>query len=79
MWQMMLASAAMGAAQGTPGMASGTSNPFTDNSGWNVNFGGGNIDSQRTQSPLGDTGKYLPYVVAAVGVLIVWRLTRRAR
>ncbi len=52
------------------------SSPF-DASGWNINFGSGKIDSNREQS--GELGSYLPYVMVAAGLLIAWRLTRRAK
>lgn len=43
-----------------------------DASGWNVNFGSGAVSSSRS-----DLGRYVPYVLAAAGVLIVWRMTRK--
>jgi hypothetical protein len=59
-----------------------TSNPFSysafDNSGWNVNFGSGRIDSARTETPVGSVPtSYLPYIAAAVGALLLWRMTRK--
>lgn len=45
-----------------------------DNSGWQVFFGN---DNKATSSKAGELGSYLPYVLAAAGVLIAWRLTRR--
>lgn len=70
---------------GAPGTAMGTSNSGFDSSAWNVNFGAGRIDSQyeKTQPPIGAMGslggldEYLPYAVLFVGVMIVWRMTRK--
>lgn len=67
---------------GAPGTAAGTSNSAFDSSAWNVNFGSGDIDSQmdKTTSPLGGLGQldnYMPYAVLFVGVMVVWRLTRK--
>lgn len=58
-----------------PSQASGALDGVFDSSGWNVNFGSGGIESSRAQS--GDLDKYIPYVIAGVGLLIVWRLTRK--
>ena len=55
-----------------------------DNSGWNVNFGEGSIRSDRTQATpeaavaLAATN-YVPYALAAVGVLVLWKLTRKRK
>lgn len=46
-----------------------------DNSGWNVNFGSGSIASDRKQSAA--LADYMPYLLLAGGLLVVWRLTRR--
>lgn len=56
----------------TAGLRSGN-NAF-DSSGWNVNFGEGSIDSNRGGEGL---GAYLPYIVAGLGLLIVWRMNRK--
>jgi hypothetical protein len=46
-----------------------------DASGWNVNFGGGTIESDRSQTePLSE---YMPYILVAAGLLVVWRFTRK--
>lgn len=69
------------------GGAAGPSNaisPFTggqgmfDSSGWNVNFGGGSIESNasKASNPMG-LSKYLPYALIFVGGLVVWRMTRK--
>ena len=55
-----------------PSGASGTTKNGFDNSGWNINFGSGEITSSATKLP-----EYLPYVLAAAAVLIVWRMTRK--
>lgn len=61
-----------GGGPSSAGLRSGD-NAF-DSSGWNVNFGSGSIDSTRGSEGLGG---YLPYIVAGVGLLIVWRMTRK--
>lgn len=70
-------SALGGALGGTagPSEASGKLDGMFDSSGWSVNFGAGSIESSRAQS--GDLDRYVPYVIAGVGLLIVWRLTRK--
>lgn len=73
---------ALGAAA-AGGPSSVQSDNLFDNSGWNVNFGTGSIDSNRSQAegagaalPQSING-YLPYVLVAAGLLIAWRMTRR--
>lgn len=63
----------------TSSSASGQSSNQFDNSGWNVNFGSGSIDSKRSETPQGSqmVDQYLPYALAVVGLLMVWRLTRK--
>lgn len=61
-----------GGGPSSAGLRSGD-NAF-DSSGWNVNFGSGSIDSARGSEGL---GSYLPYIVAGVGLLIVWRMNRK--
>lgn len=63
-----------------PGAASGGLEGYFDSSGWNVNFGAGRIDSQmeKTQSTTGALDAYMPYAVLFVGVMIVWRMTRKS-
>lgn len=46
-----------------------------DNSGWNINFGSGSIDAQRSQS--GTLSEYLPYMMVGAALLVVWRFTRK--
>ena len=65
------------AVNGTPGMATGTQANKYDNSGWNVNFGPGNIDSARSEAQASAFDAYLPYAVLFVGVMVVWRMTRK--
>lgn len=78
----VLAAAALNAAgsaakPGGPSTADQKGDFAFDSSGWNVNFGGGSIESSRAQ----DTGAndYVKYVVVGAVVLIVWRLTRRKK
>lgn len=42
-------------------------------SGFNVNFGSGSVSS----SQAGALGQYVPYIMAAAAVLIVWRMTKK--
>ena len=81
-WELLAAEFAKGAGQGIGGsqgpvQATGVSNPFSDFSGWNVNFGAGNIEAKRSQEQAGNFDQYLPYILATAGVLIVWRLSKR--
>lgn len=65
---------------GGPTSAEGQSTSSFDSSGWNVNFGGGSIDSTRAQTPASAAGRvdqYLPYALAFAGLLAVWRMTRK--
>jgi opacity protein-like surface antigen len=66
---------------GQPGIASGHQDSRFDASGWNVNFGAGRIDSDMTKresGPMGQLDGYLPYALMFVGVMIVWRMTRKS-
>lgn len=65
-----------GGAAGPSSAGASTSSGF-NSSGWNVNFGAGEIASNAGGA--GDLGQYVPFVLAGVGLLIVWRLTRRKR
>lgn len=58
-----------GGAGGSAGSTASSNSGF-DNSGWSVNFGSGSIDA-------GGAGQYMPYVLAAAAVLIVWRMTKK--
>lgn len=62
-----------------PSSVASRSDPVFDSSGWNVIFGDGNdLRTERTQKEGATTfDQYVPYVIAAAGVLIVWRLTKR--
>lgn len=56
-------------------------NPF-DASGWNVNFGGGTINSDRQQtteaaSLQGEFARWLPVAAGVLGVVLLWRMVRR--
>lgn len=48
-----------------------------DNSGWNVNFGSGGIDSNRSQATAGELGQYMPYLVLGVVVLVAWKVLKK--
>jgi hypothetical protein len=82
MWEAAIPGLAEGLAKGLTG-GSGPSNvaarsdSMFDSSGWAVNFGAGNIETRREQSEAGDFDRWIPYVLAAVGVVVVWRLTRK--
>lgn len=74
----------MGTAPAGPSSAAGRSEAVFDNSGWNVSFGAGNIDSTSEKSTSTGAGSlggqmtdYLPYFVAAVGAIILWRMSRK--
>lgn len=73
----MFAAGLGSAVNGTPGMATGTQANKYDNSGWNVNFGNGNIDSARAEAQASPFDAYLPYAVLFVGAMVVWRMTRK--
>lgn len=65
-----------------PSEAFGRSEAVFDNSGWNVSFGSGDIKSasdKTTTGSGGDMGNYLPYFALAVGAIILWRMTRKAK
>lgn len=74
--------AGFGQSLGSPGGPSNVTakaDPVFDSSGWNVIFGDGNkLATDRTQREGSNTfDQYVPYVIAAAGVLIVWRMTKR--
>ena len=71
---MPLPSSMTGGAGGSAGPSSALGSSSFDSSGWNVNFGGGSISSNRATDSL---GAYTPYMLAAVALLIVWRLTKK--
>lgn len=62
-----------------PSNAVGRSDSVFDSSGWNVNFGAGDVTSadSRDQGQAGQFDRYVPYVLAAAAIMIVWRMTRR--
>lgn len=79
----MMAANALGGAVKSGGPSSSSSSSSFDASGWNINFGSGGITSERVQTdpagnPVGGMNAYLPYVLAGVGLLIVWRMTRKS-
>lgn len=61
----------------------GRSEAVFDNSGWNVTFGSGDITSDMDKTTgtgsggMGGVSDYLPYFAAAVGAIILWRMTRK--
>lgn len=63
--------------------ATGVSNPVFDNSGWNVNFGAGSIESARAQTPLptgastNNVNAYLPWVLLGLGAVVLYRIARK--
>lgn len=64
-----------------PGTAAGTQTGWFDSSNWNVNFGSGRIDSkaEKTQTTSSsELDAYLPYAVLFVGVMLVWRMTKKS-
>lgn len=66
----------LSAGGGGPSSAGGgTNRSGFDNSGWNVNFGSGSVSS----SASGALGGALQYVLIGVGVLMLWRMTRKGR
>lgn len=84
MWEAVAGDAAKafagslgGSLGGQPAQSGVSGQSSFDSSGWNVNFGAGSIRSDREQKQAGNFDQYIPYVIAAAGVLIVWRLTRK--
>lgn len=76
---------AMSAGGGGPSGVSSTSDQWFDSSGWNVNFGGGSIESARAQTPIplgastAGVNAYVPYILIGLAALVVWKMTRRKR
>lgn len=66
----------LSAGGGGPSGASGSTNTGFDSSGWAVNFGSGSAGASGSNGGQ-DLGQYTPYVLAFVGLLVVWRLTRK--
>ncbi len=62
-----------GGAGGAAGPSTASGQSAFDSSGWNVNFGEGSI----TSSAGSGVSQYLPYIALGVGLLIVWRMTRK--
>lgn len=66
-----------------PSNAQGRSEAVFDNSGWNISFGEGDITStsEKTTSTgaggMGNVNDYMPYFIAAVGAIILWRMSRK--
>lgn len=65
-----------GGAGGAAGPATSKADAMFDSSGWNVNFGAGTIESSASKSNL---TQYMQYALIAAGLLIAYRLTRRAK
>lgn len=57
-----------------PSGADGITSSGFDSSGWAVNFGAGSASAAGSS---GDLGKWAPYILAGVGLLIVWRASRK--
>lgn len=62
---------------GPSGSGAGMFEGMFDSSGWNVNFGAGNIESSRAQSQTKPMDEYMPYLILGAALLVVWRMTRR--
>lgn len=60
-----------GGAGGAAGPSTSRGENFFDSSGWNVNFGGGSI------STADKLGAYIPWIVAGVGALVLWKMYRK--
>lgn len=65
-----------GGAGGAAGPATAKADAMFDSSGWNVNFGAGNIESSASKNSL---TQYMQYALIAAGLLIAYRMTRRAK
>lgn len=63
-----------GGAGGAAGPSNAAGSGFFDNSGWNVNFGAGNVTSSRT-----DPSKYTPWLLAGAAALLLLMFVRRGR
>jgi hypothetical protein len=76
---MLMAASALGnGMRPAPTTSTGQLTNTTDNSGWNVNFGGGSIASDRRQAGPGGIDQYMPLILLGVGVLVLWRMTRKS-
>ncbi len=65
----------LSAGGGGPSSAGGgTNNSGFDSSGWAVNFGAGNANATPSADGL---GQRTPYIMAGLGLLIAWRMTRK--
>jgi hypothetical protein len=81
-----IASALGAGSSAGPSNASAKGDLAFDNSGFNVNFGAGDITSSNQKSQNGQSvpllsglGPYFPYLLIGAGLLIVWRMTRRVK
>lgn len=71
----------------SPATSSATTvtNPNFDNSGWNVNFGTGSIESARAQTPLptgastNNINAVLPWVALGLGAVLLVKMARNRR
>lgn len=72
-----MGAAALSPAPAAPGVVQSDPWSMFDASGWNVNMGGGTIESSRAQSQAPALTGYLPYMVAAGGFLLLWRWAKK--
>lgn len=79
-----------------PNALQSSTNQIFDNSGWDVNFGPGNLSSSRSQSTPsigggqlqgaqstsalgGSAAQYVPFALMILGVVVVWKLSRKKK
>jgi hypothetical protein len=70
-----LASGFASGLMGGSSTATQKSDSMFDASGFVVQFGDGTISTDRKQN--GAMGDYMPYLLLAAGLLVVWRFTRK--
>ena len=58
------------------GPATNNADSMFDSSGWNVNFGAGEITSSATKSDPASWAKYLPFVLIGAG-LLAWKIYKK--
>jgi hypothetical protein len=61
---------------GSSSATQNTSSMF-DSSGWVVQFGDGSVSTERSQA--GALSEYMPYLILAAGLMVVWRFTRKSK
>ena len=64
-----------GGAGGAAGPSSALGSSAFDSSGWNVNYGEGDIASGAASG----LGQYTQYILLAAGLLIAWRIYKAKR